>query len=191
MGKVVWSKRGRQLWASLGSSPSARLSSMPPTHVPPVLQPSLLCLPNLSGALAVLLPTQLSHQPGRLNTWGQEAQEPGNGPPGFSCRFLKLLCTLAMLLPTSSTNLRVLPPSPHPQSSHCWSCFLKQGEDDTPASSEHRTVKSPNLNWMLPLRAEGPAPSFYKTIKHLRLLCQRYICFKKKKGALEFSSSLQ
>lgn len=78
---------------------------------------------------------------------------------------------------------RSYPPPPN----RLWGFFLKRGEG-TPGSSEHRTVKSQNLTWVFPLRAERPTPSFYKTIERLRRLCQKSICFKKEKSARELSS---
>lgn len=41
----------------------------------------------------------------------------------------------------------------------CGAAFLKQGED-TPDCLEHRTLKSQNLSWMVPLRVERPILSF-------------------------------
>lgn len=65
------------LWGSPASSPPTSCGTV-----------ALLALPaRRSWALAVPLPTQLSHWPGQLNTWGQEAQETGNGSLGHLCRF--------------------------------------------------------------------------------------------------------
>lgn len=80
----------RSLW--LGALGRSRERPLSRAHQPLarvlVCTPGLLCLPHLSSALAMPFPTQLSHWPGQLNTWGQKAQEAGNGPPSQLHRFL-------------------------------------------------------------------------------------------------------
>lgn len=136
------------------------------------------------------LPTQLSPRPGPLRTWGQEDQEAASGSPSHSRRFWKKFLYIGKCVKPFQPLVQICSFYPHsypPPPNRLWGFFLKRGEG-TPGSSEHRTVKSLNLTWVFPLRAERPTPSFYKTIERLRRLCQKSICFKKEKSARELSS---
>ena len=120
----------RSLW--LGALGRSRERPLSRAHQPLarvlVCTPGLLCLPHLSSAPAMPFPTQLSHWPGQLNTWGQKAQEAGNGPPSQLHRFLiktfffTYWKTLSNLLYISTGSLP-LPPN------RLWGFSLKQGED--------------------------------------------------------------